>query len=99
MVIRNTIILNAIWLCTKHSIVIRILKQLKIIEIIEDPKLKLESLLKNTLNVELELEINEKTAIIYLELPKTTEEKLKDLIKKLIPELENIVFQKKRTKK
>ena len=73
--------------------------ELKIIEIIEDPKLKLESLLKNTLNVELELEINEKTAIIYLELPKTTEEKLKDLIKKLIPELENIVFQKKRTKK
>jgi len=72
--------------------------ELKIIEIIEDPKLKLESLLKNTLNVELELEINEKTAIIYLELPKTTEEKLKDLIKKLIPELENIVFQKKRTK-
>lgn len=69
--------------------------EITIKRIISEPQEKLKALLKNMLPYEPELELKDSTAIITLYDIKIEEEKIKEKIKELIPEITTIQFNQK----
>ncbi|HLD11106.1 MAG TPA: hypothetical protein VJB89_03425 [Candidatus Nanoarchaeia archaeon] len=63
-------------------------------EIIKDSKIKLQNLIKNSLNQNPKIEIIENKATIELNLPEQTQKMFIDIIKNLIPELKEITLKK-----
>lgn len=72
--------------------------ELEVHEIVKDPKVKVQNLIKNSLNQTPEIDIIEDKATIHLNLPEQLQKGFIEIIKNLVPELKEISFKKESKK-